>query len=593
MSETTHLALPYIAAAQAQKHVTHNEALRMLDALVMLAVKDRDLSAPPGSPVEGDRYLVPLSGSGAFAGRDNQIAAYRDGAWSFHAPQSGWICYVEDEDTPLLFDGSDWVQILGASPDLQNVALLGLGTIADDTNPLAAKLNNVLWTARYDGEGGDGSLRYKLNKETAADIVSLLFQCGFSGRAEIGLIGDDNLAVKVSSDGSAWSTALAIDRASGKMTVASDPTARLGIATRQYSDSYMVTRDLGMPRNLMPGMAPVATRTAMGATLSDSAKWIGGVLGLDGNIYGIPFGSTDILIIDPVAGTATRSSMSATLTGSNKWAGGALGPDGKIYGIPYGSADILIVDPAAGTATRSAMGASLSDSAKWIGAVVGKHGKIYGIPYSGADILIIDAVAGTATRSAMGASLSDSSKWIGGVRGPDGRIYGIPYSSTDVLIIDSDAGTAIRSAMGATLAGGNKWAGGVLGPDGKIYGIPYASADILIIDPAAGTATRSTMGATLSDGAKWTGGVLGPDGKIYGMPVNSTDVLIIDPAAGTATRSAMSATLTGSAKWNGGVLAPDGTIFGVPVNSADLLQCGAFLANFSTPLLRSPYLNKL
>jgi hypothetical protein len=58
MSETIHLALPYIAASQAQKHVTHNEALRMLDALVMLSVKDRDLSAPPGSPEEGDRYLV-------------------------------------------------------------------------------------------------------------------------------------------------------------------------------------------------------------------------------------------------------------------------------------------------------------------------------------------------------------------------------------------------------------------------------------------------------------------------------------------------------------------------------------------------------
>ena len=55
MSDTIHLGLPHIAASQAQKHVTHNEALRMLDALVMLAVKDRDLSAPPGSPARGSR----------------------------------------------------------------------------------------------------------------------------------------------------------------------------------------------------------------------------------------------------------------------------------------------------------------------------------------------------------------------------------------------------------------------------------------------------------------------------------------------------------------------------------------------------------
>ena len=46
---TTHLLLPYILAAQAQKHITHNEALRILDGLVQLSVLDRDLTAPPGS----------------------------------------------------------------------------------------------------------------------------------------------------------------------------------------------------------------------------------------------------------------------------------------------------------------------------------------------------------------------------------------------------------------------------------------------------------------------------------------------------------------------------------------------------------------
>ena len=58
---TTHLLLPYILAAQAQKHVTHNEALRVLDNLVQLAVLDRDLNAPPGAPAEGDRYIVKAS----------------------------------------------------------------------------------------------------------------------------------------------------------------------------------------------------------------------------------------------------------------------------------------------------------------------------------------------------------------------------------------------------------------------------------------------------------------------------------------------------------------------------------------------------
>lgn len=46
MEETDNLSLPYLIAAQSQKHVTHNESLRALDVVVQLAVEDRDLSAP-------------------------------------------------------------------------------------------------------------------------------------------------------------------------------------------------------------------------------------------------------------------------------------------------------------------------------------------------------------------------------------------------------------------------------------------------------------------------------------------------------------------------------------------------------------------
>jgi hypothetical protein len=73
-------------------------------------------------------------------------------------------------------------------------------------------------------------------------------------------------------------------------------------------------------------------------------------LGPDGKIYGIPSNATDILIIDPVAGTATRDAMGATLTDTAKWAGGVLGPDGKIYGIPLNATDILrVTAPGTGT----------------------------------------------------------------------------------------------------------------------------------------------------------------------------------------------------------------------------------------------------
>ena len=218
MSDTLHLALPYVAAAQAQKHVTHNEALRILDALVMLAVDDRDLSSPPPLPAEGARYLVKTTGSGDFAGKDNQIAHFRDGTFSFHVPLAGWIAYVADEGIALVFDGSDWTPLLGTAPELQNVWRLGLATTADAINPLAARLNNALFVARTVAEGGDGDLRYKLSKESAAHTLSFLFQDDFSGRAEIGLTGDDDFHFKVSNDGAIWREGIVIASDTGRVS---------------------------------------------------------------------------------------------------------------------------------------------------------------------------------------------------------------------------------------------------------------------------------------------------------------------------------------------------------------------------------------
>ena len=77
---TSHLALPYVMASQAQKHVTHNEALRLLDGLVQLSVLDRHLTAPPGSPADGDRYIVAAGATGDWAGWDLNIAYFVDGA---------------------------------------------------------------------------------------------------------------------------------------------------------------------------------------------------------------------------------------------------------------------------------------------------------------------------------------------------------------------------------------------------------------------------------------------------------------------------------------------------------------------------------
>src|SRR3954451_6678588 len=87
---TSNLGLPLLAADQAQKHVTHNEALLLVDALVFLALLDRDLASPPSSPAEGARYLVAASPIGAWAGHAGHVAGYQDGGWTFLWPRVGW-----------------------------------------------------------------------------------------------------------------------------------------------------------------------------------------------------------------------------------------------------------------------------------------------------------------------------------------------------------------------------------------------------------------------------------------------------------------------------------------------------------------------
>ena len=114
MADTPNLQMPLMSASQAQKHVTHNDALRVLDATVMLSIIDRDLTAPPGSPSEGDRYIPASVATGDWAGEEGNVAVYQNAAWAFYDPAEGWECWVEDEVLTLRFDGINWGRKEGA-----------------------------------------------------------------------------------------------------------------------------------------------------------------------------------------------------------------------------------------------------------------------------------------------------------------------------------------------------------------------------------------------------------------------------------------------------------------------------------------------
>ncbi len=232
--DTPNLNLPYIAAAQAQKHVTHNEAIRALDAVVQLSVLARSLTSAPGTPGEGDRHIIAAGATGAWSGHDLEIAAWQDGAWAFYAPMEGWVAWVADEAALLAFDGADWINA-AASAALHDVPMIGINATADTTNRLA-----VASAATLFNHAGAGH-QHKINKNTAADTASLLFQTGLSGRAEVGLTGDDDLTIKVSADGSSWSDAIVIGRSTGRVGMGT-PAPDFPVEVRGLHATAAVTR---------------------------------------------------------------------------------------------------------------------------------------------------------------------------------------------------------------------------------------------------------------------------------------------------------------------------------------------------------------
>ena len=142
MSDTsTHLGLPYLLASQAQKHVTHNEALRLLDAMVQLSVLDRTRTTPPASPADGDRHLVASGATGLWAGWDLNVAFWVDGSWLRLVPRQGWLVWIAAEQVFVVWNGSAWDPV-GVPQDVSD-AIFSLVNDADPTKMALFSLSGI------------------------------------------------------------------------------------------------------------------------------------------------------------------------------------------------------------------------------------------------------------------------------------------------------------------------------------------------------------------------------------------------------------------------------------------------------------------
>lgn len=110
---TPRLGLPYVVAAQAQKHIPINESLARLDGLVQLAVESRSVSAQPTGPAAGGVWILPASATGAaWAGQPaGGLMRFEAGAWEPLAPAEGVLAWVKDENQMVAFDGATWTPL--------------------------------------------------------------------------------------------------------------------------------------------------------------------------------------------------------------------------------------------------------------------------------------------------------------------------------------------------------------------------------------------------------------------------------------------------------------------------------------------------
>lgn len=108
MSDTARWALPLLDAGQAQKEMTHNEALLLLDLLAGAGVVAVGVETPPADPVAGQCWVIGATPTAAWAGRALALAGWTAGGWRFVAPRDGLTVWSAADGCPVIFGGGQW-----------------------------------------------------------------------------------------------------------------------------------------------------------------------------------------------------------------------------------------------------------------------------------------------------------------------------------------------------------------------------------------------------------------------------------------------------------------------------------------------------
>jgi len=153
MTTTPRLGITQWEEGQAMPESTGNEAVRALEqGAGFFIVLDKDLTSPPGSPAQGEAYIVGPSATGAWSGHDDDIAFYLNTAWAFITPIEGARADVNDEDVTYRYSGSAWAislaSVANETIDDRVASLLVAGT------GITLTYNDAANTLTIDGGAG-------------------------------------------------------------------------------------------------------------------------------------------------------------------------------------------------------------------------------------------------------------------------------------------------------------------------------------------------------------------------------------------------------------------------------------------------------
>lgn len=191
------LGLDELSSSQSGKEVTHNTALRQIEGKTVRAL-DKDLTTAPGSPVNGDVYIVATGATGTWSGKDKKIAHFFGGSWKYYTPIEGNSLWVNDENKRYTFDGTNWViEAAGAvaDGDYGDISVSGGVMTIDGGAVTFAKMQDI-GTNKILGRATAGS----------GDIEQI--DCTAAGRA---LIDDADAAAQRATLGLGTSSTLDVD----------------------------------------------------------------------------------------------------------------------------------------------------------------------------------------------------------------------------------------------------------------------------------------------------------------------------------------------------------------------------------------------